>query len=421
MGFLDRFWPLQWKSSGEPIRTSLDLFKEIYGSRASIAGVTVNWKTALQVATMLACCRVVAEGVSQIPYRVYQETASGKKVAKDHPLNRMIYRRPNGWQTSFEFRETIIFQLMLTFNAYVFVNRVGTAREVREMIPIEPGRVTAEQRDDYSIIYKVRGKNGAEQVFGQDAIWHLRGPSWNTWTGMDATALAANALGLSISLEQGQSDAQKNGVQTTGVFSVKEKLSAEKFAQLAAWMDKHMPGGDRAGKPMILDMEADFKRILMSAVDQQLIETRKHQIEEICRGARVWPIMVGHAGDQSPTFASAEQFFLAHVVHTLMPWYSRIEQSADVNLLSQAEIDAGYYTKFTPNALMRGAAKDRGEFYAKALGSGGSKGWMTQNDVRALEDLDRSDDPEADKLPQPVAAAPKPAPATDNKPAPGDK
>jgi HK97 family phage portal protein len=420
MGFLDRLWPLQWKSTGEPIRSSLDLFREVYGSRASIAGVTVNWKTALQVATMLACCRVVAEGVSQIPYRLYQETGSGKTVAKDHPLNRLLYRKPNGWQTSFEWRETIIFHLMLTFNAYIFVNRVGINREVREMIPIEPGRVTPRQRDDYSIVYKVRGKNGAEQEFGQDAIWHLRGPSWNTWVGMDATALAANALGLSISLEQGQSDAQKNAVQTSGVFSVKDKLAPEKFDQLAAWMDKHMPGGDRAGKPMILDMEADFKRILMSAVDQQLIETRKHQIEEICRGARVWPIMVGHAGDQSPTFASAEQFFLAHVVHTLMPWYSRIEQSADVNLLTKAEIAAGYYTKFTPNALMRGAAKDRGEFYAKALGSGGSKGWMTQNDVRALEDLDRSDDPEADKLPQPVVAAPKPVPAND-QPAPGDK
>ena len=200
---------------------------------------------------------------------------------------------------------------MLTFNAYVFVNRVGTAREVREMIPIEPGRVTAEQRDDYSIIYKVRGKNGAEQVFGQDAIWHLRGPSWNTWTGMDATALAANALGLSISLEQGQSDAQKNGVQTTGVFSVKEKLSAEKFAQLAAWMDKHMPGGDRAGKPMILDMEADFKRILMSAVDQQqrcLAERRQReepvrlvgQVDAQLGALELNRRAAGHLGHQDP-------------------------------------------------------------------------------------------------------------------------
>ncbi len=118
------------------------------------------------------------------------------------------------------------------------------------------------------------------------------------------------------------------------------------------------------------------------------------------------PIMVGHS-DKTATYASAEQMFLAHVVHSLMPWYQRIEQSADVNLLSEAQRAAGYYTKLNPNALMRGAAKDRAEYYAKGLGSGGAKGWLTQNDVRSYEELDRSDEAEADELPQPpVSPAP---------------
>jgi phage portal protein BeeE len=117
------------------------------------------------------------------------------------------------------------------------------------------------------------------------------------------------------------------------------------------------------------------------------------------------PIMVGFS-DKAATYASAEQMFLAHVVHTLMPWYQRIEQSADVNLLTEAQRMAGMYVKLNPNALMRGAAKDRAEYYAKALGSGGTKGWMTQNDVRSLEEMDRSDDPEADMLPQPTTSKP---------------
>jgi phage portal protein BeeE len=118
------------------------------------------------------------------------------------------------------------------------------------------------------------------------------------------------------------------------------------------------------------------------------------------------PIMVGQS-DKAATYASAEQMFLAHVVHTLMPWYQRIEQSADVNLLSEEQRNAGFYTKLNPNALMRGAATDRAEYYAKGLGSGGGKGWLTQNDVRSFEDMDKSDDPKADELPQPVE---KPAP-----------
>lgn len=403
MGLLSR-WPLQWKSTEQSVTSSLDLFREVYGGRLSESGIPVTWQTALQVTTILACARVKAEGLS-VPFRVYQETSGGRKIAVDHPLHMLISRKPNGWQTSLEFLETLSFHLDLTFNAYVFINRVGRAREVRELIPIEPGRVRTEQREDYSLRYFVRGKSGVEQEFGQDAIWHLRGPSWNSWLGMDPIYMTRNAIGLALSLERGQSEGQKNGLQTSAVYSVTDKMSPEKYQFLAAWLDKHLPGGERAGKPMILDMGADLKSQIMSAVDQQLIETRKHQIEEMCRGMRVWPIMIGHAGDQSPTFASASEFFQAHKTYTLDPMYRRVSQSANVNLLSDDDLRNGYYTKFISNALMSSAPKDKAEYYTKALGSGGIKGWLTQNEVRDFEDMDRSADPEADKLPQPAAKA----------------
>lgn len=401
------------KDDGGAISSSLELFREIYGSRLSAAGVPINWWSALQVTTVSACARVRAEGLS-VPFRVYRETAGGRKIAVDHPLHMLISRRPNAWQTSLEFLETISFHLDLTFNAFVFVNRVGRAREVRELIPIEPGSVRVERADD-RLRYFVRGKGGQEREFPAEAIWHLRGPSWNSWTGLDAIAMARNAIGLSAALEQGQSDAQKNSPQSTATYSVQEKLSPEKYAFLAAWIDKHLPGGERFGKPLLLDMGAELKRLMLSAVDQQLIETRKFQIEEICRGMRVWPIMVGHAGDQSPTFASASEFFQAHKTYTLDPMYRRIAQSANVNLLGVGEMRDGYYTKFIANALMNAAPSDKAEYYAKALGAGGIKGWLTQNEVRDFEDQDRSDDPEADKLPQPAAGG-KPAPS----PKPGE-
>lgn len=387
---------------------SIEEFLRSGDGRMSRAGVPVDWQKALQETTILACARVRAEGLS-VPFRVYQETGGGRKIATDHPVHMLISRKPNGWQTSLEFLETISFHLDLTFNAYVFVNRAGIERQITEMIPIEPGRVRVEQLADYSLRYHVSGKNGAVQPFGQDAIWHLRGPSWNSWLGMDPIYLARNAIGLAASLEQGQGDAQKNGPQTSATYSVKDNLTPEKFQFLAAWMDKHLPGGERAGKPMILDMGAEFARLTMSSVDQQLIETRKHQIEEMCRAMRVWPIMIGHAGDQSPTFASASEFFQAHKTYTLDPMYRRVSQSANVNLLSDDDLRNGYYTKFISNALMSSAPKDKAEYYTKALGSGGIKGWLTQNEVRDFEEMDRSEDPDADKLPQPTAKTAPPA------------
>jgi HK97 family phage portal protein len=388
--------------SGERKMSSLDLFKEVYGGRSSRSGATVNAATALEVSTVLACCRVIANGVAQVPFRPYIDDGRIKKPAVDHALYKLLYRRPNRWQTSFEFRETIMFHVLLGYNAYVFVNRVGIARKIVEMVAIEPGRVEPKLRDDQSLEYHVNNGKGQVQVFGADAIWHIRGPSWNGWLGMDGLKLAREAIGLSITLEQGQAEFQKNGAQTSGVLSMKQKLSPERFQFLSAWLDKHLPGGERFGKPLIADDEAKWLATSMSAVDQQLVESRKHQIEEICRAFGVMPIMVGHA-DKTATYASAEQMFLAHVVHTLSPWYKRLEESADIHLLTEEDLEAGYYTKFNPNALMRGAAKDRAEFYAKALGDTQKPGWMLRNEVRALEELDPVEG--GDKFPELITAA----------------
>lgn len=407
MGFWQRLFGGEQKDG---VATSLDLFREVYGGRASRSGATVNAATALEVSTVLACCRVVANGVAQVPWPLFQEEGDKRRKATDHSLYPLLHRLPNRWQTSFEFRETIMFHVLLGYNAYVFVNRVGIARKIVELIPIEPGRVEVRQLADQSLEYKVSDGKGGHQVFGADAIWHIRGPSWNGWIGMDGLKLAREAIGLSITLEQGQAEFQKNGAATSGVLSMTQKLSPERFVQLSVWLDKHLPGGERFGKPLIADDGAKWAGTTMSAIDQQLVESRKHQIEEICRAFGVMPIMVGHA-DKTATYASAEQMFLAHVVHTLSPWYQRLEQSADVNLLSEEERKAGYYTKFNPNALMRGAAKDRAEFYAKALGDTQKPGWMVRNEVRALEELDPIEG--GDTFPELITTAPPAAPPPD--------
>ena len=142
---------------------------------------------------------------------------------------------------------------------------------------------------------------------------------------------------------------------------------------------------------MILDRAAKFLNTQMTGIDAQHLETRRHQIEEICRFFRVMPIMVGHA-DKAATYASAEQMFLAHVVHTLMPWYSRIEQSIDANLLSPKERAEGYYSDFVEEGLLRG---DMMTTQAVLVGYT-SNGIMTRNEARAKLDmnpLEGLDDP----------------------------
>lgn len=373
-------------SSAEMKLNSRELEQLMRGGNQSSSGVNVTWKTALQVSTVLACCKVIAEGIAQVPWKVHRGVGGGSS-ATDHPLYDLLYRRPNGWQTSFEYRETLAFHVLLTGDAFSWKGRVGSNREVRSLEPIEPGRMRVKQETDGRLRYFERRRAGDEVEHDPAAIWHLRGPSWNSWQGLDAVSMARDAIGLAMAIETQQAETHRNGARISGLYSVKEKMGQEKFEQLSTWMQQFKQGGPKAGEPLLLDMGAEFKSFQQTGVEAQTLESRKHQVEEICREFRVMPIMVGQA-DKATTYASAEQMFLAHVVHCLLPWYERICTSADVNLLSEQDRRDGYYTKLNPNALMRGAAKDRAEFYAKALGTGGGKPWMKQDEVRALEELD---------------------------------
>ena len=380
-----KFWHFSRKSNEDgSVRHSLDLFRLLAGWMGTKSGASVSHKSSLEVPAVLSCVRVISEGVAQVPFKVYRQVGDKIVPATDHPLYQVLHRKPNGWMTSFELRETMTIHCVMTGDAYAFINRVRG--EVRELIPFPPGAVSCKQKDDYSLEYQITAPSGKTMTVPQEAVWHWRGPSWDAVSGLDVVKMAREAIGLAMSAEESQARMQKNGAAISGTYSVEGTLNAEQYKAMRAWLEKEFDGAANMGKTKLLDRNAKFHPQSMTGIDAQLLETRKHQIEEICRAFRVMPIMAGYS-DKAATYASAEQMFLAHVVHTLSPWYERIEQSAECNLLNEKEVADGYFVKFNAAGLMRGSHKDRSEYFAKALGAGGSPAWMTQDEVRALEEL----------------------------------
>ncbi|MCA3254940.1 phage portal protein [Bradyrhizobium sp.] len=347
---------------------------------SSKSGQQVNYATALAVTTVLACCRVIAEGIAQVPCRLRKpKTGGGSVDATEHPLFRLLYRRPNFYQTAFEFWETLLFHLVLVGNAFVFISRVGG--RVHELLIIEPGKVIVKRRDDLSLEYQITGEDGSLRYIPASDIWHLRGPSWNSWMGMEAVKLAREAIGLSLALEEAHARLHQNGIQPSGIYSVEGTLKPEDHQKLVSWLKKSAAAAN-AGTPLVLDRAAKWMAQQMSGVDAQHVETRRLQIEENCRALRVMPIMVG-AADKVATYASSEQMFLAHVIHTLMPWGTRLEQSAEANLLTDKEQADGLFFKFYFQALMRGDFKGRQE----GLQIMRRNGIINADEWRDLEDM----------------------------------
>ena len=380
------FWPFSRKSNADgSVATSLDLFRLLQGSFGTSSGLEISSLKALEVNSVMACARLIAEGLSQVPFQLYQQSGINKNLATDHPLYDVLYRKPNGWQSSFEFREVMTMHAVLGGQAFAFINRRPDG-SVGELIPLLPGSVEVIRMDDWTLKYRVTTPSGEQRLLESSAVWHWRGPSWDGVIGLNAVRLARESIGLAMATEKSHAIMHKNGSKVSGTYSVEGTLGKEGYESLTTWINKNFAGVENAHKIMVLDRNAKFMPQTQSGIDSQHIETRKYQVEEICRAFRVYPVMVGYS-DKAATYASAEQMFLAHVVYTLSPWYSRVEQSAEVQLLTDKERRDGYFVKFNAAGLMRGSHKDRSEYFAKALGEGGGRGWMTQDEVRGLDEL----------------------------------
>jgi len=363
----------------------------------SASGATVNEYTAIDVPAVFCAARVIAEGIGQMPVRVVQETFEGANglprlvIDRGHWAHRLLAVKPNEWQTSYEFREGMIFNAALAKGAIAIKNKVGD--EVRELLPVPAGAWSVEQKPDWSLLFRVDYSDKTHGYFTRDQVFYVRGPSLNGYEGLPAIRQAREAIGLSQALEKQQARLAGNGGKPSGVLSFGQPLKPETKDKLReTWQTRFGAGGE--GGIAILDGDAKFHSMTMTSVDAQYIETRRLQVEEIARAFRVQPIMLMQA-DKAATFASAEQMFRNHVIHTLGPWIERFEQAANRDILGN---ETGRRIDLDERNLLRGDFKDQAEYYAKALGAGGTPAWMTQNEIRAEVGLNPVNDDGANSL-----------------------
>ena len=362
------------------IESTSQLAKLLGASGTSKSSVVVNHKTALQASVALACARVIAQGISQVPLKVFtSRDDGGADAATAHPLYSVLHDSPNEWQTSFEWREMTAMHLVFAGNSYSQITRDNSGN-VMELLPLYPKDVKVE-RKGHEIFYTVK-RGGSEVPVSRDDLLHLRGISWNGFEGLDGVRLAREAIGLSLATEEHGSRQFSNGATVPGILATEQTLTPEQITTLRDSFNEAQQGLDNAWKMMITHGGLKFQTTALNNEQAQFIETRKYQVEEVCRHFGVLPIMVGHT-DKVATYASAGQMFLAHLVHTMSPWYTRLEQSFNKHLLTDEDRAKGVYTKFIDRGILRGSHAERAAYYKDMSAIAA----LNPNEIRAFEEM----------------------------------
>lgn len=359
-------------------------FPDFMRNGTSAAG-TINRKAILRNAAVARCVFVISNVIGMLPLQLLRRGENSGEVSKarDHRLYEVLALKPNGWQTAFEFRRLMQHRALVDGNAYALPIR--TREGVARLVPLSNGSVQVEQKDDWTVVYRVRPKaGGRETVYQSGEMFHLRGPSEDGIKGLALVDYAGEVLGLSTRAQEAAARIFSQGVMAGGALSTDQKLGDQAIQNLRESLQHRYSGAENAGKTMILEQGLTFTPIASSAKDAQNIETRKHQIEEVARIFGVpRPFLML---DDTSWGSGIEQLGLFFVQYGLMPWFTAWEQAISLTLLTDVERQT-LYPKFNERALLRGLMKDQGEFFSKLMGAGGSPQIMEQNEARDLLDL----------------------------------
>ena len=346
-----------------------------YGT--SLAGKSVTPTSAIQVSAVYACVRVIAETVASLPLHVYEATDSGSRKAGEHPLYRLLHDEPNTEMTSFVWRETMLSHLLLYGNSYCQIIRSGRNKIVG-LYPLLPDRMTVDRDGRGRLTYTYTTSDGKIAWLAPEDVLHIPGLGFDGVMGYSPIALEKAAIGLGIAAEEYGSKFFANGARPSGILTHPNTVK-DPAALRASWNAAY-GGSGNASRVAVLEEGMSFTPLSIPNNEAQFLETRKFQVTEICRIFRVPPHMIGDL--ERATFSNIESQNISFAVHTIRPWLVRIEQAINKTLIPENE-KGRFYAQFNIDGLMRGDYKSRMEGYAIAR----QNGWMSANDIRALENL----------------------------------
>lgn len=366
-----------WDKPQNYLDSGVGVYQYYYGN--TFAGKNINPRNAMQITAVYSCVRIISETIASLPLHTYKYTENGKEKAYTHPLYHLLHDAPNEEMTSFIFRETIMSHLLLWGNAYAQIIRNGFG-DVVGLYPLLPNKTEVDRGTDGKIYYIYQTDTKGQVVLPAYDVLHIPGLGFDGLVGYSPIAMTKNAIGLGLASEEYGSRFFSNGGTLSGVLEHPGKLKEpEKLRD--AW-ERAYGGSGNAHKTAILEEGMKYTPISVNPSDAQFLETRKFQINEICRIFRVPPHMV--ADLEKSSFNNIEQQSLDFVVNTIRPWLVRIEQSIMQKLVKPEE-RSKICVSFNVDGLLRGDYQSRMNGYAVGI----QNGFMSPNDVRELEGWNR--------------------------------
>lgn len=365
-------------SLSNPAPWLLDL---LGGGSYSSAGPTVNDETALTLAAVYACNRVLSTAFASLPVGLFRSEDKQTFPASNRPEHSLIAEEPSELYTSYIFRATLQFHLGLRGNAYARIYRDGRggARELRILHPnyVRPfmhnGALYYEVTPN-----KTMGDNAATstEILTSMEILHVKNMSSDGIVGRSPIQVHRDTIGIGLSNRNFVSDIHKNGGRVRGALTHQSKLTTEDVNSIRSGFIAAI----NDGKFPMLQNGVDFKALSLTPADAEYIRTHNLTALDICAIYGVPPHKIAIL--DRATFSNIEHQGIEYVQETLLPIVKNWEPELKRKLLPQ-DLKRNHHYRFNLEGRMRGDTISRMRAYAIAR----QWGWLNADEIRELENM----------------------------------
>lgn len=335
------------------------------------AGAIVTEGAALRTGDAYACVSLLADAVSMLPLDGYRREGEGG-VRRELRTVPPLLAQPDPELERWDWVARNVTSLALRGNAYNLVvdrDRAGYPTAVQAIHPdiISPRRNRDTGRKEFVL--------ADGQVLDAYDIIHIPLVTIaGDVKGLSPLDCARRSLRLAIQTEQFGDRWFSDGAAPSSVLeSDKDMTDDQARVAQAKWVATH--GGRR--RPAVLSGGLKWKPVTITPNESQFLETRKLNTAAVARIWRIPPHMIGDVERSTSWGRGIEEQGIGFVVFTLGPYLTRLEAALSRQMPRQQ------YARFNVSALLRGNTKDR--YLAYAIGR--QWGWLSVDDIRALEDL----------------------------------
>lgn len=345
-------------------------------------GVVVNHDSSLRFTAVFAAIKILAENIASLPKTVKQKTDKGYIDDPSHPASWLIGSRPNEYTDVFTFWFSIIATLEGYGNAYAIIKR-DLKGQLVSLHQVHPSNVTIKFAEGKKF-YVVNNPEGAFEFLNGTYLdyemLHFMIYTRNGIEGIDPISYNAAAIARGIATQKFSSEFYRKGGNIKGVLETENALGD---AQYTAFL-KHYQQSSQNFETPLLEYGVKYKEVGISPVAAQHIQTETMAIEDIARIFSIPPHLL--ADLEHATFSNIEQQNIFFAKYSLRPLCKRIEVQLEAKLFDSSE-RGKYSVKFDLKGMMRGDDASRSKYYKDAV----EGGWMTPNEVRDQEEMQRLD------------------------------